>query len=186
MKVNFGLRLKVWIHYPDGTKKKIIDRRSRSFVRAFIDLMFSTFRDSAYTFKNTSGTDAGTTANMQVNAPVGDVNYGIVVGNGYAEVTPENYALNARMANGVGAGQMAYQLQMWDTIKSPDTTKRYFEIYRYFGNVYTLPQIIREVAIYVKTQGGSGYYCFARDLLGAVEIPPNGGITVIYRIEIML
>lgn len=184
--MKFGLRIKVWVHYPDGKKKKIIDRRSRSFVRAFIDLMFSTFRDSAYTFKNTSGTDAGTTANMQINAPVGDVNYGIVVGNGYAEVTPENYALNARMANGVGAGQMVYQLQMWDAIKSPNSNKRYFEVYRYIGNAYSLSQIIREVAAYVKTQGASNYYCFARDLIGAVEIPSNGGITVLYRIEITL
>lgn len=184
--MKIGLRLKVWVHYPDGRKKKVIDRRSRSYVRAFIDLMFSTFRDSAYPFKNTGGTDAGTTANMQVNAPVGDVNYGIVVGNGYGEVTPENYALVARMANGVGVGQMAYQLQMWDSLKSPTTTRRYFEIYRYFGNAYSLSQIIRECAIYVKTAGGSAYYCFARDLLGAIEIPSNGGITIMYTIEINL
>lgn len=186
MRVKFSLRLQVWLHSPDGKKKKIIDRRSRSFVRAFIDVMFGTFRDSAYTFKNTSGTDAPTYTNMQVNAPIGDVNYGIVVGNGYAEVTPENYALTARMANGIAEGQMAYQVQMWDVIKSPDSSRRYFEIYRYIGNAYRFSQIIRECGIYVKTQGASGYYCFARDLLGAVKVASGGAITVLYRIEVTL
>jgi hypothetical protein len=183
MKINFSLHLAVWVHYPNGKKKRVIHRRSRSYVQAFIDTISGSFRDSAHAFRNTSGTMAGTYLNHQVDATAGDTSFGIVIGTGLTDVLPENYALNTLMGHGNGAGQMVYQKQMWGSLIS-ESNRRYFEIYRYFGNLYPLPQIVRECGIYAKTAGAASYYCFGRDLLGRVEVPPNGGLTIFYTNEI--
>ncbi len=186
MKLKFGLRLQVWVHYPNGKKKKAIDRQSRSFVQAFIDTISGSFRDSAHTFKDTSGVDRANLTNCQANGAAGDVNYGIVIGNGFSDVLPGNYALSARMGHGVGAGQMTHDKQLWGSINTGIANKRSFEFYRYFWNLYSLAQTVRECGLYVKVQGGSVYFCFVRDLLGSLEIPSKGGISIHYKVEITI
>src|SRR3972149_3190576 len=136
MKLKFGLRLRVWVHYPNGKKKKIIDRRSRSYVSAFITNVRGSWSNTPQTIKDTGGTDRSYYGNNQLNAGI--------------------------------------------------SNKRSFELYRYFGNSYSFQQVVRECGIYVKQAGASIYYCFVRDLLGAIEIPPNGGISINYTPEITI
>jgi hypothetical protein len=186
MKLKFGLRLKVWVHYPDGKKKKVIDRQSKSYVVAFIDTIAGTFRDSAYTFKRTDGVNAGSYLNSQIDATAGAITHGIVIGNGFADVTMADYCLNAIMANGVGSGQMTYGKQHWTTPDSSISNKRFWEAHRYFSNQYSIPQIVRECGLYVKNGGTTTYYCFIRDLLGGIEIPSRGGISINYKFEITI
>ena len=112
------------------------------------------------------------------------MNYGIVVGNGYADVAIDNYALNSRMGSGNGAGQMGYPKMQKTAIDSGVSNARNFEMNRYFANLYVLPQIVRECGLYAKLQGSSIYFCFIRDLIGAIEIPPQGGISINYKVEI--
>jgi hypothetical protein len=186
MKLKFGLRLLVWVHYPNGKKKKVIDRVSRSYVRAFIDTISGQFRDSAHTFKRTSGADAASYLNSQINAAAGDITHGIVIGTGFSDVVIDDYALNSIIANGGSVGQMLYGKQHWTTPDASLSNKRFWEAHRYISNQYSLPQVVRECGLYVKNGGTTVYYCFVRDLLGRVEVPPRGGISINYKFEITI
>src|SRR3972149_7481150 len=186
MKLKFGLRLRVWVHYPNGKKKKIIDRRSRSYVSAFITNVRGSWSNTPQTIKDTGGTNRSYYGNNQLNAGLGDTTYGIVIGNGFSDVIPADYALANKYTSGVGSGQMTYSKQNWTPFNAGISNKRSFELYRYFGNSYSFPQVVRECGIYVKQAGASIYYCFVRDLLGAIEIPPNGGISINYTPEITI
>lgn len=186
MKIKFGLHLKVWIHYPNGKKRKVIDRQSKSYLLAFIDNIAGTFKNSAYTIPDTSNIGRSHYLNNSVDAAVGNDLYGIVIGTGLTDVLPSNYALSSKIANGLSEGQMIYQKNMRDTINTGVSTKRSFEIYRYFLNPTDLRQIVRECGLYVKPTGVSYYLCFVRDLLGAVEVPSKGGISILYKPEISL
>ncbi|AII59454.1 hypothetical protein X793_03665 [Dehalococcoides mccartyi CG4] len=196
----------------DGEVIQSLRQRSHSWVRNAYNHMFSqlavkngsngTFGPGYLNVKDTSGTVRSATgpignsnADLDGTAygcrgPAGDDSWGIQVGSGTNPESFEDYMLQARIANGVGAGQLSYIEQDPHRITyDPGTRVLANVMVRYFNNNSGADIDVNEVGLVMnQPQGGSTVYgkrLQARDKLAStVTVPNTGQLKVTYTIQL--
>ena len=195
----------------DGKVMQRLKQRSHSWVRNAYNHMFcqlsgkngnySTFGAGKLCVKDTSGTtryastpigqsDAdtdGTTYGYRGQA--GNDTWGIQVGSGTNPESFEDYMLQTRIANGVGAGQISYIGQDPHVIAYDAGTRVLSNtMVRYFNNNSGGDIDVNEVALVVnQPQGGAVYgkWMQARDKLAStVTVPNTGQLKVTYTVQL--
>ena len=124
------------------------------------------------------------------NAGPGVDDLSIVVGTGTDVESFEDYALDSKIANGEGPGQLSYT-QSSSEVSTVGTTKRCLWV-RYFNNNSGAPITVNELGIYTEIfyQDYSHKYLreimVCRDLISpGVEVPDTGQLKVTYTIELV-
>ena len=175
---------------------KIISHKkkpSRSFVRGFNHILCAQIRqettpDPAILTKATNGVlynIRNSSGCLRANGPVGNDDYGIMVGTSNQAVDIEDYALIAAIAEGVAAGQMNHQLCS-ATYLGVAAGVSSFTVDRSILNNSGDTINIEEAGIYVmatKAPTALIYVMVMRDLVSQA-VPDGGGITVTYTIRI--
>lgn len=112
---------------------------------------------------------------------------GIVVGTGNIAESFEHYALNAKCANGNGAGQLSYTSESVGAMTYDAPTKKLTTtLIRIFNNNSGASIIITEVGWYIKLfVSAYNFFMLSRDLLASsVEVLNAGQLTVTQTIEL--
>jgi len=196
----------------DGEVIQSLRQRSHSWVRNAYNHMFcqlavkngnnSSFGPGYLNVKDTSGTvryATGPIGNSSADidgtsygcrGPAGDDNWGIQVGSGTNPESFEDYMLQTRIANGVGAGHLSYIEQDPHRITyDPGTRVLANAMVRYFNNNSGGDIDVNEVGLVMnQPQGGSTVYgkrLQARDKLAStVTVPNTGQLKVTYTIQL--
>ena len=198
----------------DGNGKVIqsLRQRSHSWVRNAYNHMFcqlatkngnnSSFGAGLLSIKDTSGSvryATGPIGNSNADldgtsygcrGPAGDDTWGIQVGSGTNPESFEDYMLQTRIANGVGAGQLSYIEQDPHRINyDPATRVLSNTMVRYFNNNSGGDIDVNEVGLVMnQPQGGSIVYgkrLQARDkLTSTVTVPNTGQLKVTYTVQL--
>lgn len=126
-------------------------------------------------------------APFRCNAGIGTPNPGIRIGTSTVAVAIDQYALQAPIAQGTGAGQMEYQAMSYNWIGVVGTVCS-FEAERVVVNNSGATIYVREAGLYMTayqypTAGIT--MCAARDLISE-DVPSGGSVTVTYTIRIVL
>jgi len=111
------------------------------------------------------------------NAGAGQDSFGIVVGSSDAPVTLDQYALQAKIANGSSAGQLLYNASTIENLTVGTTY--YFRVIRTFSNNSGGTITVKEIGLYVQLPtSASSYstYMFARDVIASGISVPNGSV----------
>jgi hypothetical protein len=195
----------------NGNIIQSLKQRSHSWVRNAYNHMFSqlagknanygTFGPGYLNVKDTGGTIRQATAPIGQSAadvdgtsygyrgPAGNDTYGIQVGSGTNPESFEDYMLQTKIANGVGAGQLSYIEQVGHAIAYDVGTRVLSNaMVRYFNNNSGGDIDVNEVALVVnQPQGGPVYgkWVQARDKLAStVTVPNTGQLKVTYTIQL--
>ena len=167
-------------------------RRSRSFLKQWNQIvcaqMYPFNAITSSTVKDITGANFWPFAhsqNFRMNSPAQNTNYGIVAGTGSTAVTLTDYALEALIAQGLGAGQMDYLVC---TIADASVSDPYcsFVVSRTVVNNSGALITARETGIYMMAYRAIVYYCCGvRDVLSTPQDVPDGGsITVNYTLRV--
>lgn len=163
-------------------------RRSRSFLKAWNQLVCAQMSRTAQTIKDIGGADRSISAgkyNFQMDGPADNTSYGPVVGTGNTAVTISDYQLEAQIAQGFGAGQLDHLVTTVDvvTVSAPNA---YFAAHRSMVNNSGGSITVRETGLYVQGKNGTArYLCGVRDVLVSEQVVPDGGaITVDYTLQV--
>lgn len=116
---------------------------------------------------------------MYLDAGVGVITHGIVVGSGSTAPAPGDFNLKTTITNGVGAGQLSYSVQASTqgcTISGSNTS---FILQRLMTNGSGGNVTVNEIGIIFEMSGQS--YLIYRDVLGSSDVIPNGST---YRVDI--
>jgi hypothetical protein len=188
-------------------------QRSHSWVRNAYNMMFCylagkdlsnngfgagylSLKDTSNNVRNGSGavcvsqTSTLDGTSMGYRGPAGNDTYGILVGSGINPEDFESYALQAKIANGTGAGQLTYvESEAHAVTWNPGTLTMKNELARYFNNNSGGDVSVNEVALALRGyQPGSSVpynYMTSRDKLVATVIVPNTGqLKVTYTVQL--
>ena len=163
-------------------------RESHSFIFQFLEMIQYCFRRT--TMSNI--TDVGGVSRSfgmsnwditlfdVLRAAQGNSTYGIVVGSGTNAESNTDIALQTKIANGSGAGQLLYGNHSYINTKIVGANVDY-EMSRTFMNDSGGSVTINEIGIYSKMYDGSyRYVCLVRDLTGGVTVTDGNSIFVRY------
>ncbi len=186
-------------------------QRSHSWVRNAYNHMFSqlagknandttfgagklSIKDTGATLRNASTPIGQSNADIDgtsygYRGPAGNDTWGIQVGSGTNAESFEDYQLQTKIANGVGAGQLSYIEQDSHVIAYNAGTKLLSNTQiRYFNNNSGGSVNVNEVALVVnQPQGGSVYgkWMQSRGKLAAtITVPNTGQLRVTYTIQL--
>jgi len=175
--------------------RKTRKRRSRSFVKQFLQLLEASLRHeygsaghsvSTLDTGNTSRvivTDSGknTTEWWCADAVENDGTYGLVVGTSSSAESNTDYQLGTIIAEGSGAGQLDYSSHTWITTAVVGANVD-FQVQRPFINNSGGSITIEEVGLYVKfsVPTGTFIFCVIRDITGSVVVADGQTATVDY------
>ena len=164
----------------DRTGKVLSRKRgkSRSFVKAWLQLMFAQMTDVSSTIKDTGGfnrTSVNPHANNFAIAGAG-MSYGLVFGTGSTPVTIEDFQMEVLIASGGGVGQMNYT---YTEVSEPtiDGADCYFTVFRRAFNLSGGDITVAEWGVYVRFYTSNNYYmCGVRDVLDTPLLVPDDTI----------
>jgi len=154
---------------------------SNSFVIAFLQHIYGTFKDvdisirnsadAAITVKAPSGTAY---ARHHIGAGDNDDTFGLVVGTGTTPETNTDYALDTQIAHGTGAGQLDYGAHSF-TATAVVGSNVDMVVSRSFYNGSGSSITVREIGIYCQSRYATGYayFCTLRDVLGTPGVVNN-------------
>lgn len=176
MKLNLEVTARV-----DG--KEVYHTEHDGWCRAIAAWMSAWIMGISVTVTNISNGSAAPGNTMICTGPAGNTNYGPVVGTGTGAYDFDNYALGTLIAHGTGSGQLGYSIT---TFNAPTTSgnDRYFEIIRTFQNNSGAQITVNEIGLYGNSS--SVYFCLARDLPTAIDIPSGQTLTLTYKVKITL
>ncbi len=131
---------------------------------------------------------AGSVIFADVDAPASGTSQGISVGTGATPVAIDDFAHDAQIADGGGAGELNYAAM---TVAAHEQGVGFSQVrmYRDFSNTNPAAVTVREVALQAVTGtsgGGSSQYFLVRDLVSPVQVVNNGETLLIeaaYRIQ---
>jgi len=172
-----------------------ICKRVKSFVRAWVDILYVQISSSTFSAPGvpdiTNATRRITTdaVNFCMLGAAGITNMGIVVGTGSNPVAMTDFELQTLIAHGVGAGQLQYG----DTAFTESVTvgaSRYCVMSRTFTNASGANITVNEVGIHERARqsiapAGSYYFLSERTLL-TFTINNGANKTVSYRMRITI
>jgi hypothetical protein len=199
----------------DGSGKVVqhVRQRSHSWVRNAYNMMFcylackdldnSAFGAGYISLKDTGGSVqygsgpvclgrsiSTDTTSWGYRGPAGNDAYGILVGSGINPESFDNYALQTKISNGTGAGQLTYVESEGHSITwTPGTLIMKNELARYFNNNSGGQVDVNEVALALRGyRPGSSVpynYMTARDRLAStVSVPDTGQLKVTYTVQL--
>lgn len=205
----FEAFLQLEVRDSKGRTVQRLQCRSRSWVRNAYNWLLSqlagapandsTFSAGYINIKNTTGSVLyGSNYRLDVRSPsnylagAGDASFGIQVGSGTNAESFEDYALQAQIAHGVGAGQLSHTEVT--RAESYDTPTRVYkvEMVRYLNNNSGADIAVNEVALVPKVSASvdtGGYAAsptlVSRDKLpSTVTVPDTGQLKVTYTIQL--
>lgn len=174
-------------------KGKVIKRlsgRSKSYVKAWNQIISVQASFINQTFKDTSGADqvvgGGSDTFLSAEAAAGDLNRGIRVGKGTTAVDITDYALESPCGEGTGLDQFSHQIVTF-TVPSVAGPTCSFTITRtMINNSGATISGIKELGCYIEADSPVVHYFLGfRDVLGTVvDVPDGGAITVEYTIGV--
>lgn len=116
-------------------------------------------------------------------AAANNAGWGILVGTGTTAVTPADYNLATPIIGGTGAGQLNYGASTVDAPRiASDRSEQSFT--RTFTNGSMGTVTVQEMGLFVQARNSAstGYvFMLLRDLTGALDVPPSGTLTLVYR-----
>ena len=123
--------------------------------------------------------------------PTGNDTWGIIVGSGTAAESFDGYAIQTKITNGTGGGQLSY-VQAEENVDTytPATKTWQQKVVRYFNNNSGGNVTVNEVALYPKScfpSGGSvgSPWCISRDKLATgVTVPNTGQLKVTHTVQL--
>ena len=163
--------------------RRIRRRQARSFVIAFLlhlqgawDRISINITDIGNVVRSVYFPGSVVENWMNADGPLGDANYGPVVGSGTTAPAPANYKLETQIAHGNGVGQLSHQETAVDDVSIGATTC-ILRIRRNFNNNSGAPVDIKEIGLYCWSRFaiGAAYFCLIRDVLAATFSVPAGG-----------
>ncbi len=137
-----------------------------------------------------SSTTSADGTSFGYRGPAGTDTYGILVGSGTNPESFEDYALQTKIANGTGAGQLSYVESEAHAVSwTPGMLTMKNELARYFNNNSGNAINVNEVALALRgyQPGTSVPYNFitARDkLVATVTVPNTGQLKVTYTVQL--
>lgn len=174
-----------WKNYDkDGKLISETEHEANSFVKTFLQTVLIRLFDSiTVNCIDTGGAGRNTSylANSYVDAAANNDDYGILVGTGANAVTITDYALQTKIADGAGAGQLLYGACTVDADVSVDGSTAYFQLYRTFTNSSGGSITIKEIGV-VKYSGT--YYLLLERSLSENTIADAASSTLTYKISI--
>ncbi len=197
----------------EGRVTQCFKQRSHSWVRNAFNMMFcylagkdlnqSSFGAGYLSVKDTTNTVrygsgpvclgqgiSADTTSWGYRGPAGNDSYGILVGSGTNPESFEDYALQFKIANGTGAGQLTYvESEIHVVTWTPGLLTMKNELARYFNNNSGGDVNVNEVALALHGyQPGSGVpynFATARDKLAStVTVPNTGQLKVTYTVQL--
>ena len=191
----FGAVLELIVKDEDGkvTEKRVM--KSQSFVKQFLELLWiyaiglGEWNSPPYQTKDYSGQlydmyQCG--LNLACNGGIGVTYQGPAVGTGTTAPTITDYALQAQIAHGTGAGQLSYGAVAFGAPAS-DTSITQFTITRDFANSSGGAITVNEIGLFVRGGNSPAYYFLAiRDVIsGGISVPNGQTMTVNYREQVV-
>ena len=115
-------------------------------------------------------------------APAGADYGGIVVGTSDMAVSLDQYALQAKISNGTGSGQLSYGAT---TVESITTGTTYmFRVLRTFTNSSGSSITVKELGLFVAARSGNDSFMLCRDVpASAITVPIGSTLTLRYIIS---
>lgn len=197
-----------------GNVIQTLKQHSHSWVRNAYNMMFcylagkdlnhNSFGAGYLSLKDTGGTvryggggvchsnttSLDTVSGWGYRGSAGNDTYGILVGSGTNPESFEDYALQSKIANGTGAGQLSYVESEAHVVSwTSGTLTMKNELARYFNNNSGNAVNVNEVALVLRgyQPGGTYSYSFmtARDkLVTTVTVPNTGQLKVTYTVQL--
>jgi len=181
------LTYRVVVTDKNGNVLHDISAPSKSFVRQWNEIVNAQARSSGPSVTDTGGAPHGCgfdASNLQANAGIGVITYGLRVGTGSTAVTINDYCLETPLAEGVGANQLSHQ-EMDITIPATAAPTCSFKMKRtMINNSGATITGVRELGLYVVYKGDFYALGFRDVLPSAVYVPHGGSITVTYTIKV--
>lgn len=164
---------------------------SRSYVIQFLELIESILDETAKTATDVDNaesaiTQAATRADNfgRVDAAVGDDTHGIVVGTnaGTTDEDNENHALDTKITDGGGVGQLNYQAVTFlaPVVDAPNVD---FDITRTFTNTSEGGVTVKEIGIICKNSAATKYHLLLRDVVADEAVADGFTLTVVYTLH---
>lgn len=159
---------------------------ARSWLKQWSQLIYggmSGVTQSVPDINGVSRTQSVTYDLLNIAGLAGNANLGVVVGTGVEPVTINDYRLQSQVTHGFGAGQLSHQATEIIYPPSVSGAECYFQVKRIFINGSGGVVSVNEIGVYGAIT--SSYpACIIRDVLvGTVNIPDGGSMTVIYRVK---
>lgn len=161
---------------------------SHSYVIQFLELIEALFSQTDKDATDVTGAESvlmDSTDNPptkgRADAAVGDDTHGIVVGTnaGTSAEDNEDFALDTKIANGAGGGQLNYQAVTFvaPRVVGPNID---LDISRAFDNASGGPITVKEIGLIVKNTTDTKYHLFLRDVVADEVVDDAETLTVIY------
>ena len=198
-----GAVLELTVKKKDGSIREHRVMKSKSFVRQFLDLLMvqaGMVNEASYheirDVNNTLIAVAFSGETFATDAAANDDTYGIMVGTGNTAPTISDYALETKIDDGVGAGELQYGGVTYG-LPTSSATESHFTITRDFSNASGGAITVEEIGLYVRAEYAwlgayadrtdilTNYPIFMtiRDVTGGIEIPNGETLTVNYRLQ---
>lgn len=188
----FELYHRIIIHDPEGNLVKDTGKvKSHSYVIQFLELVEALFKGENKTATDTAGAEnriIDFDTNMQLqgraDAPVNDTTYGIVVGTnaGASPEDNEDYALDSKIADGAGAGQLQYQAMIFFA-PAVDGANVDFDMTRAFANESGGTITVKEIGLICKESVHPYYHLLLRDVVADHDVDNGFTLTVAYTLR---
>ena len=170
----------------DGKLLAHLKQPARSWLKQWSQLIYGGMSGVAQSVLDTNGvsrTQSITYDLLGIAGLAGNASLGVVAGTGAAPVAINDYRLQSQIAHGVGVGQLDHQATEIIYPPSVSGSECYFQVKRIFVNGSGGIVSVNEIGGYGAITS-SYSACIIRDVLvGTVNIPDGGSITVIYRVK---
>lgn len=184
------MKTEVWVGVDaiahDGTARRVVDRKSDSFVQNFMKAMACSFDGSALLpVIDTGGVERN--INFSGTFPTGALatqdHFGLQVGTNDTVTTGNEYALGSQVANGNGTGFLVHGPMSFSSTQAGPTTIE-FSMGRSFINLSTEPITIREIGLVSRISGYN--ILMIRDVVNPIVVPVNDGINASMTLRTVL
>lgn len=155
-----------------------------SVVQAYIALLTVQFSSSSLSIRdinNNNNTVYPSSDNLYIGAAINVDTFGIVVGSGTDSVTINDYKLQSKILQGVGAGLLQYSAMEFPSRYSVDSTKAFTSFRRLFTNLSGSSITINELGVYTRSYANKTY-CIERTLYNSV-LADEEALSVTYLLE---
>ncbi len=187
--MNVKAYISVEVRDRNGQLTHFKKQEANSFVRSMIDILCYLLGGARPTNGMLDVTNTPRTAGTTVNQPylmsalLNDGVYGIVVGTGSNPVAVTQYALQTKIDQGAGAGQLVHQAVTYPDNPTTSGSTRYLTVQRILQNMSGNSITVNEVGIYV-SYGGTPWYLMIDRTLNTFTITNGSTATVKYTMGV--
>lgn len=183
--------LELTVKNKDGKVSHHSVRKSESFVRAWLELLYAhavTLQWPGIIIRDTSDTERQAVASsigFDVSAPDTNIDYGILIGAGVAAPTIDDFGIEDLIEHGVGFDQLQYS-DVVVAYPGVNVNVSQLTITRNFSNASGAAVTVNEIGMVCRatdTAGTVRYFLIIRDITpGGLPVPDGETLTVNYRL----